>query len=93
MKSKVYTPLIIKSMIDDEEQNSQPDNEEQVMIKDKNLDSLVMKDLIVDEQKDSQSDNPLFEAIDNLQFTNQQGLPFEPSIFEKVEKLKNSKTD
>ena len=47
-------------MIDDEQQNSQPNNEEQVMMKDKNLGSLMMKDLIVDEQKDSQSDNPLF---------------------------------
>jgi hypothetical protein len=40
------------------------------MMKDKNLRSLMKKDLIVDEQKDSQSANPLFQAIDNLQFTN-----------------------
>jgi hypothetical protein len=63
------------------------------MMKEKNLGSLMMNKMIVDDKKDSQSDNPLFKEIDNFQFTNKQGLPFIPSIFQKVEKLKNSKPD
>jgi hypothetical protein len=34
MKSKVYSPLIMKSMIDDEQHNSQPDEEEKRMMND-----------------------------------------------------------
>jgi hypothetical protein len=33
MKTKVYSPLMMKSMIDDEHQNSQPDDEENEMMK------------------------------------------------------------
>ena len=45
---------------DDEGQDSQPDDEEQVMMKDKLLSPLMMKSMIDDQQEDSQSDNPLF---------------------------------
>jgi hypothetical protein len=55
---------------DDEGQDSQPDDEEQVMMKDKLLSPLMIKSMIDDQQEDSQSENPLFQAIDNLQFTN-----------------------
>ena len=45
---------------DDEGQDSQPDDEEQVMMKDKLLSPLMIKSMIDDQQEDSQSDNPLF---------------------------------
>jgi hypothetical protein len=47
-------------VIDDEQQNSQPVDEEKVMMKDKLLSPLTMKTMIDDQQEDSQSDNPLF---------------------------------
>ena len=60
MKKKAYSPLMMKSVIDDEQQNSQPVDEEKVMMKDKLLNPLMMKTMIDDQQEDSQSDNPLF---------------------------------
>jgi hypothetical protein len=61
---------MMKSMIDDEQQNSQPDDEENEMIKDKLLSPLMMNNIIDDKGQDSQSDNLLFKAIDNFQFKN-----------------------
>ena len=70
MKTKVYSPLMMKNMIDDEHQNSQPDDEENEMMKDKLLSPLMTNNIIDDKGQDSQSDNLLFKAIDNFQFKN-----------------------
>jgi hypothetical protein len=61
---------MMKSMIDGEQQNSEPDDEENEMMKDKLLSPLMTNNIIDDKGQDSQSDNLLFKAIDNFQFKN-----------------------